>query len=489
MKVSREGVVLIKSFEGFRPRAVARPEGGWVIGYGHTASAREGLTVGEADAELLLQYDLLPVVKTLHERVTAPLNQHQFDALASFAFSLGVERFVASDVLARVNAGAAAEAADALFGWPEAPGPDAALRRRAAERALFVAAPEAAVTLADLLSAPLPLPATPVEAPEQPAPEAPQEDARAAAVAHLLGEVEPDPVADPVTQAPETDAVAETRATEPTPAPLPAIDPQLQRYSPYQAAVVGPLPALEAHRAIGALNLSPIAVAPEPASQPVAESPVEAANDVVEAEAPQPVAPPTVEDAAPAAETAAAPADVVEPEPVIESVPEPVVEEASAPVAPAAPELSAPVEPLIVEPVAPEPLVLTPLSEAEAAPEPRPLWTPEQRTFGQAAPAESGDPLFEDGGAATLGPILRHEIDEDGSRGFDWSETGAFLAMGGIGLVSFGAAMAAFRRAGQEGSSGDQTALIGWVLALIALICVGVSTFNLYQKLGRPKAD
>ena len=44
MKVSREGIVLIKSFEGFRPQAVARPEGGGVIGYGHTASAREAFT-------------------------------------------------------------------------------------------------------------------------------------------------------------------------------------------------------------------------------------------------------------------------------------------------------------------------------------------------------------------------------------------------------------------------------------------------------------
>ena len=66
-RISREGVVLIKSFEGFRSRAASRSDGGWIIGYGHTASAREGLTVSEADAELLLQYDLIPVVRALHE--------------------------------------------------------------------------------------------------------------------------------------------------------------------------------------------------------------------------------------------------------------------------------------------------------------------------------------------------------------------------------------------------------------------------------------
>ncbi|WP_333590472.1 glycoside hydrolase family protein [Brevundimonas sp.] len=467
MKISREGIVLIKSFEGFRPRAVARGDG-WVIGYGHTASARDGLTVGEADAELLLQYDLIPVAKALHERVTAPLNQHQFDALASFAFSLGVERFATSDVLARVNAGAAAEAADALFGWPETPGPDAALRRRAAERALFVAAPEAAVTLADLLAAPLPLPISR----DDDAPETPSADARAAAVAHLLGEAETTPETDaPAGEAP---AVEAPRPPRPVAA---AIDPLLQRYSPYHAAAVGPLPALDPQRILAAVDLSLVPAAPEPAPQ------AEPANDLVETAFPAaedafvpPVEAAPIEDAV-ASEAQAEPAL---PEPAVaETAPEPVQEAVAAP---------AYVEPLIIEPSAPEPLVLTPLTEAETVFDSRPLWTPEQRTFGETVTPDP-DPLFEDGGDATLGPILRHETDEEAPGGFDWSETGAFLAMGGIGLVSFGAAMAAFRRAGQEGSGGDQTALIGWVLAVIALVCVGVSSFNLYQRLGRAQPE
>ena len=75
LKVSREGVVLIKSFEGFRPRAVRGEDGRWVIGYGHRASAREGLTVSEADAELLLQYDLLPVAKAYSGLTDAELTR------------------------------------------------------------------------------------------------------------------------------------------------------------------------------------------------------------------------------------------------------------------------------------------------------------------------------------------------------------------------------------------------------------------------------
>lgn len=460
MKVSREGIVLIKSFEGFRPRAVPRPDGSWVIGYGHTASAREGLTVGEADAELLLQYDLIPVVKALHDQVAAPLNQHQFDALASFAFSLGVERFAGSDVLARINAGAQTEAADALFGWPEPPGAEAALRRRAAERALFVAAPDAQVTLADLLAAPLPLPpAAEPDADPEPEPQAERIDARAAAVAHLLGE--------PASDAPAESAPAPTPSEPPSdaaPGAEPAVEARhsaLSRYSPYQAAVIGPLITLDQAPTVGGAVIVPFAplgrslATAEPAA-PLAEETAEPAPEPAIAE---PVAQPAEHQPALAEEVVETP---VETPAITEVAPEPEPSQA----------------------VAPEPLILTPPLESPAA-EARPVWTPDQRG-AEAAVSDDGAGLFE--GAEDLGPVIRREI-EPAALGRDWSETGAFLVMGGIGLVSFGAAMAAFRRAALEGSGGEQTALIGWVLAVIALICVGVSSFNLYQRWGRSAAD
>lgn len=157
LKVSREGLLLIKSFEGFRPRAVRRRDGTLVIGYGHTKSARPGATISEAEAELLLQYDLLPIVEALNSRVAVSLNQHQFDALASFIFSVGVQRFEGSDVLEQLNAGAPARAAEALSGWPDRVQPpvDAPYRRRSAERALFDAAPDRPAPLDLLLTAPV----------------------------------------------------------------------------------------------------------------------------------------------------------------------------------------------------------------------------------------------------------------------------------------------------------------------------------------------
>lgn len=173
-KVSREGVVLIKSFEGFRPRAVQREDGGWVIGYGHTLSAREGATVSEAEAELLLQYDLIPVVKAVAEATRVSLNQHQFDALASFAYSIGVARFRTSDVVEHLNAGDPARAVAAMADWDDEGAARKPTRRRSAEYALFNAAPGAPVALTDLLAAPLPSPFV------ETATEAPAEEAAAA---------------------------------------------------------------------------------------------------------------------------------------------------------------------------------------------------------------------------------------------------------------------------------------------------------------------
>ena len=420
-------MVLIKSFEGFRPRAAREEDGRWVIGYGHTASAREGLTVAEADAELLLQYDLMPVVKALNEKVHGPLNQHQFDALASFAVSVGVDRFLASDVLQRINEGHAGQAADALIGWPEDASVDARLRRRAAERALFVADPGSAVTLAELLAAPLPPP--PVEAAAEPAPgsevELPATEARAAAVAALLGE---SPAPPEPTWGPEPPAF-EPAAFEPADAVTRV---NLDRYSPYAAAIIGPLP-----------GFAPA----EPAPAPAEETPVP----------PEPT-----------------------PEPEPEPDPEPAPEPDPTPVEPAVP-----VTPLVSAAPLPSPfpamdqdLVLTPATEADFAESERPVWPSDHRP---AAPADE-TVLFED--EPTLS-VLRHEVEPAGPRRFDWSETGAFLIMGFVGLAACGASAAAFRLSVEQPSPMGETTVIAWALALIGVICVGVSSWNLYVRWGK----
>ncbi len=161
LKVSRAGVELIKSFEGLRTTAARLPDGRWTLGYGHTFSAREGATATQEDADALLRFDLLPIVDAINNVVLVPLNQNQFDALVSFCFNIGVDNFAASSVCKRINEGRMTEAAQAMDSWRSAEfnGQTYVLapliRRRAAEKNLFLTPEDTAGNAPSLLIRPV----------------------------------------------------------------------------------------------------------------------------------------------------------------------------------------------------------------------------------------------------------------------------------------------------------------------------------------------
>jgi lysozyme len=53
------------------------------------------------------------------------------------------------------------------------------------------------------------------------------------------------------------------------------------------------------------------------------------------------------------------------------------------------------------------------------------------------------------------------------------------------GLTACAAAAAAFRKAMLDKSSLNDYTVIGWILVLIGVICVGVSSWNLYTRWSR----
>jgi lysozyme len=144
LTASRAALDLIASFEGFRARAAKTPDGRWTLGFGHVATAREGLSVSRAEAEDLLRWDLRPVEDMVRQSALTPLTQNQFDALVSFAFNIGISNFATSDVLRYLNQGQPIAAALAMHAWRRARVNgrvlviDALVRRRAAEAALFL---------------------------------------------------------------------------------------------------------------------------------------------------------------------------------------------------------------------------------------------------------------------------------------------------------------------------------------------------------------
>lgn len=142
--ISSEGLALIQEYEGFRAEPTQLPDGAWVVGFGHVRIGEAGANVTEAEAAELLALDLAPVERLINTEVKQPLSQAQFDALVSFAFSVGAEAFDKCQVLRRANTGEWVAAACAMDAWRKSDVTgeleiiEALVRRRAAEKALFL---------------------------------------------------------------------------------------------------------------------------------------------------------------------------------------------------------------------------------------------------------------------------------------------------------------------------------------------------------------
>ncbi|MBH2615962.1 lysozyme [Serratia ureilytica] len=145
MKISDDGMALIKRFEGLRLQAYQDSVGVWTIGYGWTqpVAGRKvgaGMVINAATAERLLICGVAQFEQGVERLVAVTVTQGQFDALVSFAYNLGLRALENSTLLRRLNAGDRLGAADQFGRWVNAGGVrlDGLVARRAAERALFL---------------------------------------------------------------------------------------------------------------------------------------------------------------------------------------------------------------------------------------------------------------------------------------------------------------------------------------------------------------
>jgi GH24 family phage-related lysozyme (muramidase) len=144
MKMSEEGLALIREFEGFRATAYRDAVGVWTIGFGHTAMAgppdvTAGQRITRAEAEEILAQDVSRFAGDVARMIRVPLTDAQFSALVSFAYNVGPGAFRGSSVLKAVNSGDFAAVPRRLALWTRAGGRvlPGLIRRRAAEAALF----------------------------------------------------------------------------------------------------------------------------------------------------------------------------------------------------------------------------------------------------------------------------------------------------------------------------------------------------------------
>lgn len=139
-EVNRAGIELIKAFEGFSPVVYADVAGKRTIGYGHLLREGENWRrIGKAQAEALLQKDLLAARLAVARLIAVPLSDNAFAALVSFAFNLGSGALQRSTLRQKINRQEQEEIAAQWRRWVWAGGRrwPGLLRRREAEIHLY----------------------------------------------------------------------------------------------------------------------------------------------------------------------------------------------------------------------------------------------------------------------------------------------------------------------------------------------------------------
>lgn len=139
MKISDEGLALIKHFEGCRLEAYLCPAGVWTIGYGHTSGVNDSDVVDQEAAEAYLIEDLEEFEGYVNDMVEIALKQNEFDAIVAWTFNLGPGNLKESTLLNRLNYGPLSDVPAQIQRWNRAGGQvlEGLVKRRAAEAALW----------------------------------------------------------------------------------------------------------------------------------------------------------------------------------------------------------------------------------------------------------------------------------------------------------------------------------------------------------------
>lgn len=141
--MTREGIELIKSFEGCRLEAYKCQAGVWTIGYGHTQDVYEGKKITKEEAERLLASDLAKFemgVRNILGSVANGMRENKIDALVSLAFNIGLSAFQKSTLCRLVKADSEDKAIAKEFAkWVYAGGVKSKglVRRRKAEADMY----------------------------------------------------------------------------------------------------------------------------------------------------------------------------------------------------------------------------------------------------------------------------------------------------------------------------------------------------------------
>ena len=146
MNVSEQGLKLIRHHEGVRNRPYRCPAGLWTVGVGHLIGDGKSLPAEwdrvftQEEIDGILKRDLRRFELGVHKMLpNMPFRQHEFDALVSFCFNLGLGCFQRSTVRQALLRGDKKAAMESLVKYCRAGGKilKGLQTRRLDEKALF----------------------------------------------------------------------------------------------------------------------------------------------------------------------------------------------------------------------------------------------------------------------------------------------------------------------------------------------------------------
>lgn len=142
--ITKDGINLIKAFEGFESEIYLDAADLPTIGYGHLIRKGEHKIfengISEAAGEALLIKDVLAAENAVLRLINVPLTDGQFDALVSFTFNLGGGALQRSTLRRKVNREEHEDVPREFLRWVWAGGRKlrGLVRRREAEVALYL---------------------------------------------------------------------------------------------------------------------------------------------------------------------------------------------------------------------------------------------------------------------------------------------------------------------------------------------------------------
>ena len=139
MKISEEGLSLIKKFEGCELNAYEDAVGIPTIAYGRIKNVKMGDSCTKEQAEDWLAEEMPEYEGYINDQVKVDLEQNQFDALVAWTFNLGPKNLKSSTMLRVLNEGKKSEVPAQMKRWNKAGGKtlDGLIRRRLAESLLW----------------------------------------------------------------------------------------------------------------------------------------------------------------------------------------------------------------------------------------------------------------------------------------------------------------------------------------------------------------